>query len=388
MAPDALPRERPDSVEAAAELLRTLGETGRTLRVRGGATKLGWGAAVGGAPMVEVETGGLDRLLEHNQGDFTAVLQAGVPLHRAQERFAAAGQMLALDPPLSADGGAPAATIGGIVATADSGPLRHRYGSVRDLVLGITVVLSDGTVARAGGRVIKNVAGYDLGKLFAGSYGTLGLVATVAVRLHPLASPRVGVRGHSENPAVLSRAAARLAATPLEAECLDVGWGSGAGTVLVRFAGPAAPERAQRAAARLSELDLADVEVSDDDEPWWERQRAGQRSPGGAVIKVAALMGDLPALLEAAESHGATVVSRAALGLSWLALSAPARLPALLERVRRALPEASLTVLDGAGRLTDPWPALDPGALAVMERIKARFDPARVFAPGTYAGGL
>jgi glycolate oxidase FAD binding subunit len=388
MAPGAPPRERPDSVEAAAELLRTLGEAGRTLRVRGGATKLGWGAAAGGAPTVEVETGGLDRVLEHNQGDFTAVLQAGVPLHRAQEQFAAAGQMLALDPPLSADGGAPAATIGGVLATADSGPLRHRYGSVRDLVLGITVVLSDGTVARAGGRVIKNVAGYDLGKLFAGSYGTLGLVATVSVRLHPLASPRVGVRGHSESPAVLSRAAARLAATPLEAECLDVAWAGGAGTVLVRFAGPAAPERAQRAAARLSELDLDDVQVSDADEEWWERQRAGQRSPDGAVIKVAALMGDLPAVLEAGESCGATVVSRGALGLSWLALSDPARLPALLERVRRALPEASLTVLDGAGRLTDPWPSLDPGALAVMARIKARFDPARVFAPGTYLGGL
>lgn len=388
MAFDPPTRQRPDSVEAAAELLRALGAEGRALRVRGGATKFGWGAAGGGPPAVEVETGGLDRVLEHNEGDFTAVLQAGVPLHRAQERFAAAGQMLALDPPLSADGGAPAATIGGILATADSGPLRHRYGSVRDLVLGITVVLSDGTVAQAGGRVIKNVAGYDLGKLFTGSYGTLGLVATVAVRLHPLASPRVGVRGRSESPAVLSRAGARLAATPLEAECLDVAWAGGTGTVLVRFAGPAAPERAQRAAARLSELGLEDLEVSDADEEWWERQRAGQRSPDGAVIKVAALMGDLPVVLAAAESQGACVVSRAALGLSWLALRDPARLPSLLERVRRALPEASITVLDGAGSLADPWPALDAGALAVMERVKARFDPARVFAPGTYVGGL
>ena len=99
----------------------------------------------------------------------------------AQERFAAAGQMLALDPPRRA----PSATIGGVVATGDSGPLRHRYGAARDLVVGITVALPDGTVAQAGGKVIKNVAGYDLAKLFTGSFGTLGLIAQVAVRLHP-----------------------------------------------------------------------------------------------------------------------------------------------------------------------------------------------------------
>ena len=104
------------------------------------------------------------------------MLDAGVRLADAQAAFAAEGQMLALDPP---DGGA---TVGGIVATADSGPLRHRYGSVRDLVVGMTVALSDGTVAKSGGKVIKNVAGYDLAKLFSGSFGTLGLIASVAVR--------------------------------------------------------------------------------------------------------------------------------------------------------------------------------------------------------------
>ena len=91
--------------------------------------------------------------------------------------------MLALDPPL---GDERRATIGGVMATADSGPLRHRYGGIRDLVVGVTVALSDGTLAKSGGKVIKNVAGYDLAKLFAGSYGTLGLIVRVAVRLHPL----------------------------------------------------------------------------------------------------------------------------------------------------------------------------------------------------------
>src|SRR5215217_6871369 len=126
---------------------------------------------------VDLETASLDAIAEHNVGDFTAVVGAGVRLADAQAAFAAENQMLALDPPLGAADGA---TVGGMIATADSGPLRHRYGGVRDLVVGMTVILSDGTVAKSGGKVIKNVAGYDLAKLFTGSYGTLGLIATVA----------------------------------------------------------------------------------------------------------------------------------------------------------------------------------------------------------------
>ncbi len=162
--------------------MRRCGTEGLTVRVRGGGTKLGWGTPAQD-PDLELSTASLDQLLEHNVGDLTAVLEPGVPLARAQERFAEAGQMLALDPPLGEGG---AATVGGVLATADSGPLRHRYGAPRDLVLGMTVVLADGTVARSGGHVIKNVAGYDIAKLFSGSFGTLGLILQVAVRLHPL----------------------------------------------------------------------------------------------------------------------------------------------------------------------------------------------------------
>jgi glycolate oxidase FAD binding subunit len=159
--------ERPGSPEEAAELLRSLGEAGRAVRPVGGRTKLEWGG-LGEPVAVELETVAMAEILEHNEGDLTAVLQAGVPLAAAQARFAEASQMLALDPPLGRDD---AATIGGLVASGDSGPLRHRYGGVRDLVLGITLALSDGTIAKAGSKVIKNVAGYDLGKLFTGSYG-------------------------------------------------------------------------------------------------------------------------------------------------------------------------------------------------------------------------
>ena len=137
--------ERPESPEEAAELLRGLGDERRTVRPRGGGTKLGWGAPAEPAA-VELETAGLSRVVEHNEGDLTAIVEAGLPLAEAQSLFNDSGQMLALDPPL---GASDAATVGGMLAAADSGPLRHRYGGVRDLVVGITVALSDGTLARA-----------------------------------------------------------------------------------------------------------------------------------------------------------------------------------------------------------------------------------------------
>jgi glycolate oxidase FAD binding subunit len=356
------------TVEEAASVLRELGDAGRRVRPRGGGTK-DWLPPVPGDQPVAVDTRGLDQVVEHNVGDFTAVLQAGVPLAEAQARFAEQGQMLALDPPL---GARDAATVGGLVATADSGPLRHRFGGVRDLVVGITVVLSDGTVAQAGGKVIKNVAGYDLAKLFTGSFGTLGLIASVSVRLHPKATRTATARIGFDDPGLLAATAARLAALPLEADCLDVAWSHGRGAVLVRFGGATARERAAA---------VPDAEVIEDDDELWAAQRARQR--GDTVVKVAGLIGDLAAVLHAAEDAGGTVVGRAALGLSWVDLDA-GRVPAL----RAALPGCSATVLDGAGRVEAPWPAPDPGALAVMERIKSRFDPARVFSPGAFTGGI
>jgi glycolate oxidase FAD binding subunit len=381
----AVRTERPGSVPEASELLRTLGEAGEPLRVRGGGTKLGWGAT-GTPPAVEVESAGMARILEHNVGDFTAILEPGLPVAEAQAAFAAEGQMLALDPPL---GEHDRATIGGLVATADSGPLRHRFGAVRDLIVGVTVVLSDGTVARAGGKVIKNVAGYDLAKLFAGSHGTLGYIASVSVRLHPAPAATATARAVGDDPARVAAAAAQLAALPLEADCLDVAWGGGRGAVLARFGGAAAEHQAQIAAQRLGAAGLVGAEVVEDDDELWSAQRARQRSPGGAALKVAGTLGDLPGVLRAAEGSGATVVSRAALGLSWIALDGGDDLAARADAVRAALPAgATATVLDGGDALRDPWPEPPAAALAVMQRIKARFDPAQVFRPGAFAGGL
>jgi len=361
-------------VEAAAAEIREL----EAVRPRGGGTKLGWGTVSDGGA-TDFDTRRLNRILEHNEGDFTAVLEAGVPLVEAQAAFGAAGQMLALDPPL---GEGDAATIGGVMATNDSGPLRHRFGGVRDLVVGVTVVLSDGAIAKSGGKVIKNVAGYDLAKLFTGSFGTLGLIASVAVRLHPAPARTASLTARGDDPGALARAARKLAALPLEADCLDVGWEGGAGWLGLRFGGTTAAERAEAARGQVG---LGDVEVEvEDDHESWALRRALQRAPDGIVVKVSGRPTDLEAVIRETRDAGGTVVSRAALGLSWIALPAEADVAAL----RDALAPRACTVLDGADRVPDPWPAVDPGALAVMERLKARFDPGRAFKPGAFVGGL
>ncbi|MBA2614763.1 MAG: FAD-binding oxidoreductase, partial [Actinobacteria bacterium] len=239
--------ERPESYAEAAALLGDAASDGRLVRPRGGGTKWNWGAPAAEPDWI-LSTSRLDRVLEHNVGDLTAVLQAGARLADAQALFAEAGQMLALDPPL---GERDAATIGGIVAAADSGPLRHRYGAARDLLLGATVALSDGTVARSGSKVIKNVAGYDLAKLFAGSLGTLGTIVEVVVRLHPRPASTATVIGVTGSAEELAQAALSLSQAPLELDALDVCWESGRGSLLAQVGGVAAAVRAARIAREL-----------------------------------------------------------------------------------------------------------------------------------------
>lgn len=425
--------EQPASYEEAAEALRAAATDGRRVRFRGGGTKLGWGRPVP-EPDLEICTGGLDRVLEHNAGDFTAVLQAGVPLAVAQEAFASAGQMLALDPPLSPWGNAgddaaieaadAGATIGGIVATNDSGPLRHRSGGVRDLVVGVTVVLSDGTIAKAGGKVIKNVAGYDLGKLYAGAFGTLGLIAEVVVRLHPRPARTATVVARSTDPAQLAAGASALAQAPLEADCLDLWWDAstgatatagaaatasasglaGSGAVLARFGSADPGPRVEEATALLRNIGGLSVDIDTDDSACWEAQRAAQR--GDLVVKVSALPTALPAAMAATQALGGTLVARAGLGLAWIQLPgrpdpapggmsqpeerATAGMVAAVEELRRLLAPAPCVVLDALAEVRaalDPWGG-ETGPVDLMRKVKERFDPAGICAPGLFAGGI
>ena len=357
--------ERPATGEQAATLLREAAQRGDGVRFEGGRSKSGWGNPVSAGTVLS--TAGLARIVEYDPGDLTAVVEAGLPLADAQAAFAAEGQRLALDPP---DAGA---TIGGVLATGDSGPLRHRFGAPRDLVLGATLALPDGSLAKSGGKVIKNVAGYDLAKLVCGAHGTLGLIVQVALRLHPLPAERVTVVERFADPAELARRARELAARPLELESLDVAWREGRGELLARFAGTAAHERARALGG----------EVVEDDESLWAQQRERQRGTG-VVVRVSALPSELERVLRAADGSGAGLVGRAALGLSWLSL--PEADAAALDELRADLAPRPCVVTQGPPGL-DRW-GPDPSAVELMRRVKQRFDPAGTCNPGVFVAGI
>ncbi len=176
----------PSNTEQASAVVRAAAALGLAVIPRGTGTKLHWGNPPERAGLV-VETTHLDQVVEHAAGDLVVTVQAGVTMEHLADVLAKEGQRLALDPPRwPALYGVTAGTIGGVLSTNAAGPLRYRYGTPRDLLIGITIVRADGTIAKSGGKVVKNVAGYDLGKLFAGSRGTLGLITQATFRLHPL----------------------------------------------------------------------------------------------------------------------------------------------------------------------------------------------------------
>jgi glycolate oxidase FAD binding subunit len=273
---------------------------------------------------VVLSTSRLDQVLEHEAGDLTCIVEAGVRVRELNERLAGHGQMLALDPP-----GNP--TIGACLAANLSGPWRHRYGTPRDLVIGVTVVLGDGTVASSGGKVVKNVAGYDLAKLFCGSEGRLGLVARVALRLHPRPEKSRTLVAPVESPEDAGARARSILRSPVEASAVDVLW---PGRLAVRIEGSRGAVDHQFAAAQAlvgGEEDFGSV---------WEEAAAQQADAQGRL------------------------------------LFAPGELEATLREVE----EAVVRVSAGVAYVAEPVP--DPRAvaeLALVERIRAELDPAGVF---------
>jgi glycolate oxidase FAD binding subunit len=238
---------RPATIDEASALLADASREGRRARI--------------GADLL---TDGLDRVLEHEAGDLTCTVEGGIRLSRLQAALARAGQRLSLDPP-----GDP--TVGTCLAARLSGPLSHRFGTPRDLVLGVTLVLGDGTVASSGGKVVKNVAGYDLGKLVCGSDGRLGLIARVSLRLHPLPPASATLVVESDDTAGAVRALRR---SQLQPSALDV---LHPGRIAVLFEGAEAAVEAQLvAAAALVGGRRAGPEV-------WEESRARQGSSRGRL---------------------------------------------------------------------------------------------------------
>jgi glycolate oxidase FAD binding subunit len=223
----------------------------------------------------DLTTVGLDRILEHDPGDLTCTVEAGVRLSELRAVLAAAGQRLSLDPP-----GDP--TIGALLARNVSGPLRHRFGAPRDLVLGATLVLADGTIASAGGKVVKNVAGFDLARLVCGSEGRLALIVRASFRLHPLPA---AARTLLVETADAADVVAALLASQLQPSALDV---LHPGRVLVLFEGSA------RAVSAQLERAIALVGGAEADASVWDESRERQDSAKG---RVRFAPGDLPHVL-------------------------------------------------------------------------------------------
>ena len=386
----------PGRVGEASALLAVATRGGWRVVVRGGGTKLAWGRPPDGLDLV-LSTARMDHLLEHAAGDLVARAQAGMPLARLQEALAPAGQQLALDPPERG------ATLGGVVATGTAGPRRHRYGTPRDLLIGITVVLADGTVARAGGKVVKNVAGYDLCKLFTGSFGTLGLIAEVTFRLHPLPRTRAAALLEVPTPQHATDATLALARTTLVPSAVELAWPAGAagGELLALFEGvpPGVAAQVEQATALLGAHGQARALDGAEAGEWLARQAA---PPGGGAVAVKAatlpsrLGGALEALWRAAEAEGLAVGAAAHAGVGVLHATLRGGDPAAAARAVAAArkhleAEGGNLVVTAAPvevkRQVDAWGG-GGDALGLMRRVKERFDPAGTLSPGRFLGGI
>ena len=221
-------RAAPASTLEAASLLKAAAGLGLTVVPRGAGTKLDWGAPPSGCDLI-VDTRRLDQVVEHAAGDLVVTAQSGVRLAGLAKVLSVAGQRLALDRTGDEESG----TVGGLIATGAAGPLRYRYGAPRDLLIGLTVVRADGAITKSGGKVVKNVAGYDLGKLFAGSLGTLGLITEATFRLHPAPAHTTWTTRQYPDPQAAASAIRIIADSPLAPAAIELLWESAAGPISV-----------------------------------------------------------------------------------------------------------------------------------------------------------
>jgi glycolate oxidase FAD binding subunit len=425
---------RPADVAEAAAAMAAAASLGMTAVPRGASTRLAWGLPPTSCDLV-IDTLRLNRVLEHAAGDLVVRVQAGVGLDQLAAVLAEAGQRLALDPPPSlhrpsggpaARDGARAGTVGGVLATGAAGPLRLRYGTPRDLAIGITVVRADGTVASSGGKVVKNVAGYDLGKLFAGSYGTLGLIAEAAFRLHPLPGAVSFVTRDAADADTAHAAIAAAAGSPLAPSAAELDRPGRQAPISVGVLLEGDPEGVAERSRRMAELLGGGASVSPVPPAWWGRGAAA--AADGTVIRIAFWAAELGDVLRAVDAAASTagldpaVSGSAAAGVIYAAVhgrAAPAAVAQFVLDVRGAVgnPPTTRPASAASGAVSPADEAVSPAsgppsrgsavvlhapaevraavdvwgpvpALGLMRAVKNQFDPEHRMAPGRFAGGI
>jgi glycolate oxidase FAD binding subunit len=393
-------RIAPTSAAELAEAVHAADRDGQAVAPVGGGTQLDLGMPPTRLDVI-INTSGLDRVVEYEPADLTITVEAGVRFSKLQSLLAEQGQLLALDPPAEDD-----ATLGGLIATNASGGLRFAYGTARDLVLGTRVANADGTLTHSGGRVVKNVAGYDLNKLYIGSLGTLGIIVELSLKLAPIPPANASVIAQFadlDGARGVLKAVVHSPLSPLAVELLGPGASAAAGLPterLIVFRVGGYPQAVERQVRDLSELLVQHggrrVEAP---ESAWDDLAASRvaalRRP--IVLKAAGPISASGTLLHILETRLAgldpTVWSHAGNGIAFAACNLPSDAGVLLE-TRGAIAalgsNASLVIQRCPTQLKgslDVWG--DPGSsLALMRALKSKLDPHSTLNPGRYVGGI
>jgi glycolate oxidase FAD binding subunit len=402
----------PQTVEALAQAVAHAHTQHWQLLPCGAQSKLDWGGLVGkvdgrgregagerGSKLLVLSTQRLNRLIEHAVGDLTVTVEAGMGFAELQALLAKEGQFLAIDPAYPEQ-----ATIGGIVATGDTGSLRQRYHSVRDLLLGVSFIRADGQLAKAGGRVVKNVAGYDLMKLFTGSYGTLGILTQLTFRVYPLpeASQTLVITGSAEAIAQATQTLLSSALTPTSVDLLSsplvdaLHLGTGVG-LAVRFQAiaPSVTQQCDRLTEVCQALGLTVTAVGDDAALW--QQFATQMTTTHANTTIFCKIGIRPthaiALFQLATvlSNSIQMQIHAGSGLGRLTCDSTIPLDIML-KLRSFCQQHNgfLSILKAPVALkqqVDVW-GYSGNAIAMMQSIKHEFDPDHRLSPGRFIGKI
>ncbi|MDF8263345.1 FAD-binding oxidoreductase [Luteipulveratus flavus] len=365
---------RPQSTAEVADIMKDAAVQRLSVVVRGAGTKLPWGAPPRSADLL-LDLGGMSGVLEHEAGDLIVSAQAGTPLAELQRIVGRTDQRLGVDEVV------PGTTLGGLVATNVSGPRRVALGTVRDLLIGVTVVRADGVVARAGGKVVKNVAGYDLGKLMVGSYGTLAVITEATFRLHPVPEASASTQVECGSPAEATDLVAAVMSSQIVPAAVEIDAERGRCTVSVLVEGTRAGVE-QRSAAAAGLIGAPAARAS---------------APGiglardGSLLKITTQISSATEIAQAAVQLGLHVRGSVGAGVLYASTDDPETAVTAVSRLRplAAARGGALVLVDAPAEVksaVDVWGPV--AALDLMRRVKHEFDPESRLAPGRFVGGI